>query len=323
MQRVSGLASRPAGGSGAVSSRPGVAPALFLAYAVQDRRRAEAVRGELLRAGFELWDASQLVAGTDWRVSILDRLRDAAAIVVLTSGAAKSSEWVQREVGYALTSAKPIIPLALDGTILPELSDLQHARLGADGSVPDAVIAYLRKIVKGVKHTGSDAAREIIQAFGNRSISAVVDEVQSRVVLLLGNFAGAGIDRLVALQAALERCGFHPVIFDFERPRSADYGETIRLLAGLSGFVVAEMTDPRSVAMELQLIAPQLSVPIVPLLAKGQQPLALFGDFGKYDWVLPTRVYDDLPSLVSRLDELVISPAQQKLAELRERKTRR
>jgi len=294
---------------------------IFLAYADKDRVRALAVRGYLTKQGFDIWEHSGIAVGTDWRLSILDRLRDAGAIVVLISSAAASSEWVTREIGYAKTSGTPIVPLLLEGEPLPELSDLQHSKVNPDGSVQDQVVEYLRSVIEEPEQAGTDAARHLIEALGNRTISLVVDEVQQRVVLLLGNFSDPNLDRLSQLQAALERRGFHPVIFNFDRPKSADYGETIRLLAGLAGFIVADMSDPRSVAMEMQLIAPELSVPIVPVIAADQEPLALFGDFfGKYDWVLPTYRYKDIASLVEELDKALIAPAQQKLREISERK---
>ncbi len=294
---------------------------LFLAYAVQDRDRAYAIRDFLTRQGLILWDDSRLQVGSGWRLSILDRLRDAAAIVVLATPSAKSSEWVNREIQYGLTSGTPIIPVLLEGDPLPALSSLQHARANDDGSLPKEVIERLREIAGASTKGGSATARLLLEALSKRTISSVLEEVQKSLVLLLGNFSDPNIERLSLLQAALERRGFHPVIFNFAPPAYADLGETIRLLAGLAGFVVAEMSERRSVAMELQLLAHQLSVPIVPVIAKDQEPLALFRDFiGKYDWVLPPRVYEDINSLVKNLDEVIIVPAQRKREELAHRK---
>jgi len=167
----------------------------------------------------------------------------------------------------------------------------------------------------------SAAASGVLEALGNRGLGPVLDELQDSVVLLLGNFSGGNLDRLLRIQAELERRRLYPVIFDFERPPSSDYGETVRLLAGLSGFVIADMSDPRSVVMELQLIVPDLAVPVVPLMSGHDMPVALFADLlGKYDWVLPPMRYRDLKDLVARLDDDVVLPAQRKRAELRERK---
>jgi hypothetical protein len=294
---------------------------ISLAYADADRKRAQAVRNHLVRNGLALWDDSKLEAGVDWRLSILDRLREAAAIVVLASPEARASTWVNREVDYARTSGTPIVPLLLDGDPLPQLADIQHARVAPDGSVPKQVLQFLQEAVREDPAPESDAARSLLRSVSDRSISRVLNEVQHKFVLLLGNFSEASIDRLAQLQASLERHSFQPVIFDFDRPQNADYGETIRLLAGLAGFVIADMSDARSVAMELQLIAPQLAVPIVPIIVEGQSPPALFGDFvGKYDWVLPVISYKSIESLVSQLDEIVIKPARRKRDELRERK---
>jgi hypothetical protein len=83
------------------------------------------------------------------------------------------------------------------------------------------------------------------------------------------------------------------------------------------------MTDPRSVVMELQLIAPDTAVPIVPIITHDQKPVALFADLlGKYDWVLEPLRYDSIDHLARQIDNGVINPAASKREELHKRKKR-
>jgi hypothetical protein len=91
---------------------------------------------------------------------------------------------------------------------------------------------------------------------------------------------------LRSLADALRARGFVPVLFDFERPASRDFTETVTTLAHLSRFIVADLTDPASLPKELEAIVPRLAVPVVPLLEKGHRPYAMFSDYWKYDWVL-------------------------------------
>lgn len=57
------------------------------------------------------------------------------------------------------------------------------------------------------------------------------------------------------------------VLFDFEKPRTQTTDETIFTLARMSRFVIADLTDAKSVLQELRSIVPNSpSVLIQPLL---------------------------------------------------------
>jgi hypothetical protein len=295
---------------------------IFLAYARADRARANKLEKALTKQGFRFSSDSQLVPGQNWELTIADNLREAAVILLLVSNAAQASTWVQREVEYASASGKPIVPLLIEGDPLPALAHVQHADLRSTDKIPEALIEELRrKTATPDKVKPSAAAAGVLEALDNRKLGGVLEEIQQVLVLLLGNFSGKNLDRLLRLQGELQGRDLHPVIFDFERPSSSDYGETVRLLAGLSGFVIADMSDPRSVVMELQLIAPDLAVPIIPIVSTNHEPVALFTDLlVKYDWVLPPRRYRDVTHLVNILDREIIEPARKKRQDLVDRK---
>jgi hypothetical protein len=295
---------------------------LFLAYTRDDGHRVEQVARWLEDAGLRPWSDVELEAGVDWELAIADRLRDSDAVVVFVSPAAEHASWVQREIDYAKASGTPIVPLLIEGDPSPRLANIQHVDLRGATSLPAGLVETLRRLIaREDTERLSSAATEVLKALDNRVMGRVLYEIQGVLVLLLGNFSGDNLDRLLRLQAELQRRRLHPVIFDFERSPSSDYGETVRLLAGLAGFVIADMSDPRSVVMELQLIAPDLAVPIVPIIAANQEPVALFADLlGKYDWVLPPLRYQDLEDLVAALEIQVIGRARTKRRDLGDRK---
>jgi hypothetical protein len=105
------------------------------------------------------------------------------------------------------------------------------------------------------------------------------------------------------LRQALRERGYVPMMLDSEPAESRDVTETVRTLAGLSRFVVVDLSDPRSVPHELQSFVPFTAVPVIPIIRAGQEPYALFGDFRKYEWVLDQpatyRDADDLLRLLS------------------------
>jgi hypothetical protein len=145
-------------------------------------------------------------------------------------------------------------------------------------------------------------------------------------VLILGRFTGDSEDDnrklvLEGLRGKLETLGFNPVVFDFERPADRDLTEMIISLAAMSLFVIADLTKPRSVPLELQATIPNLMIPFVPIIRQGEEPFAMFRDLlGKHDWVLDLLEYDELDKLLAAFKEAIVVPALNKRDELRSRK---
>jgi hypothetical protein len=91
-----------------------------------------------------------------------------------------------------------------------------------------------------------------------------------------------------------------PIIFDFERPMDRELAETVKILAGLSAFVIADITNPRSVPLELQATVPDYMVPFVTILQEGQPAFSMFDDLPrKYHWVLPLLEYSNPERLLA------------------------
>ena len=106
--------------------------------------------------------------------------------------------------------------------------------------------------------------------------------------------------------------------FDFEKPDSRDVTETVGLLAHMARFVIADLTDPRSLPHELMSFVQGLpSVAVQPLILKGQDPYGMFEHFQRYPWVLPIHEYESQAQLIAELSEKVIEPAEAKVNELR------
>ncbi len=142
----------------------------------------------------------------------------------------------------------------------------------------------------------------------------VVNAVARSAVLLLGRFDHGGLELLRALGEGLRTAGYMPVIFDFARPDSRNYTETVKTLAGLSRFVVAELSGP-SVPQELYATVPHFKIPFVPLLRRGAQSYGMFADLLEYPWVLAPVRYADRDELLRVLAEQVLAPAELRLAE--------
>jgi hypothetical protein len=109
-----------------------------------------------------------------------------------------------------------------------------------------------------------------------------------------------------------------PIVFDFDRPTDKDFTETIKTLASLSYFVIADITNPKSSPLEVEATVPDYQIPFVPIIQEGEQPFAMMVDLQKkYDWVLDTLSYDSIETLVNALKPAIIDLAIEKHNELR------
>jgi uncharacterized protein YjbI with pentapeptide repeats len=153
----------------------------------------------------------------------------------------------------------------------------------------------------------------------NEKIRHVIDTITSKVVLILGRFTPERKAILDAIRDELRQHDCLPVLFDFQKPESRDFTETVSTLAHMARFVIADMTEPRIVLEEITHIAPSLAVPLVPLLLQGEEEPVTLSHLRRISrCVLPTYRYTDCEHLLASLAEKVITPAQAKALELRE-----
>jgi hypothetical protein len=160
-------------------------------------------------------------------------------------------------------------------------------------------------------------AQFIYMLLHHEKIREVIDTITAKAVLILGRFTPKRKAVLDAMREELRRRNYLPIVFDFERPTDRDFTETIMTLAGMSLFIIADITNPKSSPLELQATVPNYMVPFVPIIQEGEQPFAMFKDLrGKFDWVLDPLAYDSASHLISGLEKAVIQPALKKHNEL-------
>ena len=139
----------------------------------------------------------------------------------------------------------------------------------------------------------------------------MIDTVSSKVVLILGRFTPERKVVLDAIRERLRQRDYLPVIFDFDKPSKRGITETVSTLAHMARFVIADITDARSVPQELMSIVPNLpSVPVQPLLLASQHEYGMFEHFRNYPWVLEPFIYRDLDELLTLIESKIIAPAE-------------
>jgi hypothetical protein len=162
-----------------------------------------------------------------------------------------------------------------------------------------------------------EVAQFIYLLLHNEKIREVIDTITSKAVLILGRFAPERKAVLDAMREELRRRNYLPILFDFEAPGSRDFTETVSTLAHMARFIIADLTEAKSIPQELQRIVPDLpSVPVQPVLQASAEEYSMFEHFTRYPWVLETYRYESLQEVITSLSEKVITPAELKANEL-------
>ena len=128
-------------------------------------------------------------------------------------------------------------------------------------------------------------------------------------MLILGRFTDERKAVLDALRDELRNRNLLPILFDFAIPASRDVTETIKTLASLARFVIADATDATEVRVELHNIVRDFpSLPIQPILLRGHPEFVSLSHLTKFPWVLPIFEYDHPEHLLASLDKIILAP---------------
>jgi uncharacterized protein YjbI with pentapeptide repeats len=145
-----------------------------------------------------------------------------------------------------------------------------------------------------------EVAQFVYLLLHNEKIRDVIDTITSKAVLILGRFTD---DRKVVLDAMrdnLRERGYLPILFDFEGPLNRNTDETVTLLARMARFVIADISDAKSVLQELRTIVPNL--PTLPVQPKARMPAFVSG-------LAPSLTMRSEPTISAAIDRISASRA--------------
>ncbi|NKI31819.1 pentapeptide repeat-containing protein [Croceivirga thetidis] len=154
-------------------------------------------------------------------------------------------------------------------------------------------------------------AQFIYLLLANNELRDVIQTVTSKAVLILGRFYEERKQVLDALRETLRKKDFAPIIFDFEPSNNRNLTETIQLLASLSKFIIADLSDAKSIPQELSVIIPSFpSIPIAPILVAGEQEYSMFEHWNAFESVLSIFRYKSQEHLLANLDDQILDPIE-------------
>jgi hypothetical protein len=158
-----------------------------------------------------------------------------------------------------------------------------------------------------------EMAQFIYLIVNEQKIRQVIDSIKSKLVLILGRFTPERKAVLEAIRQELRKRGCLPVLFDFEGPATQTTEETISTLGRMARFIIADLTDAKSVLQELRSIVPNSpSVVVQPLLLATDKEPGMFDFFRKFPWVLEPVRYRSQKALIAGLSANVVAPAEAK-----------
>jgi uncharacterized protein YjbI with pentapeptide repeats len=162
-------------------------------------------------------------------------------------------------------------------------------------------------------------AQFIYLLLNNQEIRDVIDTITSKAVLILGRFSEDRKAVLDALRDELRKHNYLPILFDFlPSPNQATLG-TIKTLASMARFVIADLTDARSVLMELGAVVPAFpAVAVRLMIKKSAHEYGMLDEIRLHRSVVDdTYEYEDTDKVIASIRENIIAPAEAKVDELR------
>jgi hypothetical protein len=161
-------------------------------------------------------------------------------------------------------------------------------------------------------------AQFIYLLLNNEEVRDVIDTITSKAVLILGRFSPERKIILDRLREELRTRHYVPMLFDFEKPKSRDTIETIRILAGMAKFVIADLTDAKSVLQELQAIVPNLpSVVVRFIMMKAEREPGMLDHIRRFPWVIDGAFeYETAEEVIGSINDSILNPVEAKLKEL-------
>ena len=183
----------------------------------------------------------------------------------------------------------------------------------------DVPVALQRKTRAMHQQTASHV-EALMEELDGDDYGPLVSTLSERGVLIVGRFSDRRRRILEAIKAHLRHhaAGYKPVLFTFEKPKSRNLMESIAVFAGMSRFVIADLTEPKSLPAELAAIVPHSpSVPVIAIASKTTREYDLFDSLRDYRSVIKDVVrYTSEADLLRRLDTDVVEPVEARRREL-------
>jgi hypothetical protein len=230
-------------------------------------------------------------------------------------------------VGLSLDEALTFARLSV---VEPERShfDCGWARFMAYMPTESAVLfprsegSAIRRRQQRVRAERARTIQGLAKRLDGEGVSRMLSDIAVVSVLILGRFTAQRKAILDAIRKALATPPrqYIPIVFDFEKPNDRTLIGSIVRFASNSRFVIADLSNPKSVPAELQAIVPLLvTTPVIPIIEATQREYPVSDDILSRQSVMPVVRYRDEAHLMSLLDAQILLPAEKLYTKLNPR----
>jgi uncharacterized protein YjbI with pentapeptide repeats len=161
-----------------------------------------------------------------------------------------------------------------------------------------------------------EVAQFLYLLLNNENIRNIIDTIGGKGVLIIGRFSEKRKEILHAIRDELRsRYNLLPIMFEFNPLAKDPTIKTLTTLAHLSRFVIADLTNAKSVLQELATILKDLpTLPVKPIIHESDGLPPMGDSFLIMQSMLKPYVYTTKDNLLSVLKNEVIEPAEERIS---------
>jgi hypothetical protein len=133
-------------------------PFLFVSYAHSDKLQVYPIMDYLNKSGFNVWYDEGISVSENWKKSIVENINKCTSFLVFISPKIIDSEYVRKEIDYALSRKKPFFSVYLKDTKLPDELEFDIAGIQSmkkytmpDSEFYDKITEVLSPVLSGKK----------------------------------------------------------------------------------------------------------------------------------------------------------------------------
>ena len=140
----------------------------------------------------------------------------------------------------------------------------------------------------------------------NIKLRNVINTMTGKAVLIFGRFADGRKEVLESIAQWLRNNDHLPIMMDLPSPNDGNFTETVKTLAGLCKYVIADLTEAKFVPQESLFAIPNIMMPFIPLLQNGYAPWSMWKDLESRPYVLkPIVSYDTIDDLLGKMTTVI------------------
>ena len=121
---------------------------VFVSYSSEDRKYVDKLLEAFDERNIKYWIDEKIVVADRWVRVIQRQLEASTVVVVVMTPDSNESRWVERELQYALSLGRPVVPLLLRGQRFFLLSDVQDEDVQGGALPPERWFEELRSLAE-------------------------------------------------------------------------------------------------------------------------------------------------------------------------------